>query len=221
MYGAVAKLIAVGTAQEYNVDREALVQQALFAFDLDQLNQIFLGAVVQLAAAVARVSEGVQTNMGDRADVVSCNVTIHVGDNALRQVVSLDLVVQSEFTQLRSTIPVTADNALNHAFMAVVVAAGAVTMALTCCEKQGQILRMTGFQETLLQSDGQGFRASTAYKTAGSDSIAVIYAQSSLFWRDNLYFLHWYQILSLLNDSFQTQASENKSCLQLNAHKAR
>ena len=51
-------LVAVGSAQEYNVDREALVQQALLAFDLDQLNQIFLGAVVQLAAAVARVSEG-------------------------------------------------------------------------------------------------------------------------------------------------------------------
>ena len=159
--------------------------------------------------------------MCDGADVVSGNITVHMRNNTLRQVVSLDLVVQSEFAQLRSTIPVTADNALNHAFMAVVVAAGAVTMALTCCEKQGQILRMTGFQETLLQSDGQGFRAGTAYETAGSDGIAVIYAQSSLFWRDNLYFLHWYQILSLLNDSFQTQASENKSCLQLNAHKAR
>lgn len=53
MYGAVAVLIAVGSTQEYNVDREALVQQALLTLNVNDLYQIFLGNVVQLAAAVA------------------------------------------------------------------------------------------------------------------------------------------------------------------------
>ncbi len=190
MYGAVAELIAVGSAQEYNINREALVQQALLAFDLNQLDEVFLGAVIQLAAAVARVSKGVQTDMGNGADVVRRDIAVHMGNNALRQVVCFDLVVQRQLTELRCAIPVTADNALNHALVTVMVAAGAVTMALTCCEEQGQILRMTGFEEALLQCGGQGFRAGTAYETAGGNRIAILDAQSSLFRRDNLYFLH-------------------------------
>ena len=193
MYGAVAVLIAVRSTQEYNVDREALVQQALLTLDVNNLYQIFLGNVVQLAAAVARVSKGLQTNVGDGADVVGSDVAVHMGDNALRQVVSLDLVVQSELTELRSAVPVAADNALYHALVAVMVAAGAVAVALTGCEEQGQVLRMAGFQKTLLKSLGKGFRAGTGYETAGSNGIAVLNLQGSLLRGDDAYFLHVYQ----------------------------
>ena len=190
MYGAVAVLVAVGSAQEYNVDREALVEQALLAFDVDNLYEVFLGNVVELAAAVARVSKGLQADVGDGADVVSGNITVHMRNDALRQVVSLDLVVQSELAQTGSTVPVTADNALDHAFVTVVVAAGTVAVALTCCEEQGQILRMTGLQKTLLKSLGQGLRACAGYETAGSDGVAVLNLESGLLCGDNAYFLH-------------------------------
>ena len=190
MYGAVAVLIAVGSAQEYNVDREALVQQTLLTLDVDDLYEVFLGYVVELAAAVARVSEGLQTDVGDGADVVSGNITVHMRNDALRQVVSLDLVVQSQLAQTGSTVPVAADNALDHAFVTVVVAAGTVAVALTCCEEQGQILRMTGLQKTVLKSLGQGLRARTGYETAGSDGVAVLNLESGLLCGDNAYFLH-------------------------------
>ena len=193
MYGAVAVLIAVGSTQEYNVDREALVQQALLTLDVNDLYQIFLGNVVQLAAAVARVSEGLQANVSDGADVVSSDIAVHVRDNALRQVVSLDLVVQSQLAELRSTVPVAADNALNHAFMTVMVTAGAIAVALTGCKEQGQVLRVAGLKKTLLESLGQGLRASTGYETAGSNGIAVLNLQGSLLRGDDAYFLHVYQ----------------------------
>ena len=128
--------------------------------------------------------------MGDGADVVRGDITVHVGDNALGQVVSLDLVCQRQLAQTGSTVPVTADNALNHTFVTVVVAAGTVAVALTCCEKQGQILRMASLKETLFQRLRQCFRASAAYKTAGCNGIAVLYEQGSFVCGQNPYFLH-------------------------------
>ena len=81
----------------------------------------------------------------------------------------------------------TADNALDHAFVTVVVAAGSpvFAVALTCCEEQGQILRMTGLQKTLLKSLGQGLRACAGYETAGSDGVAVLNLESGLLCGDN------------------------------------
>ena len=190
MYGAVAVFVAVGCAQEHNIDREALVQQALLTFNVDDLDQIFLGYVVELAAAVARVNEGLQADMGDRADVVRGDIAVHVRDNALRQVVGFNLVVQRQLTQTGRAVPVAADDALDHALMAVVVAAGAVTVALTGCKEQGQVVRVAGLKETLFQRLGQGFRAGAADKTAGGDGVAVLNLERGLFRRDNAYFLH-------------------------------
>ena len=72
-----------------------------------------------------------------------------------------------------------ADNALNHAFMAVMVTAGAIAVALTGCKEQGQVLRVAGLKKTLLESLGKGLRASTGYETAGSNGIAVLNLQVS------------------------------------------
>ena len=121
---------------------------------------------------------------------MSGNITIHMGDNALRQVVSLDLIGQSQVAQLGSTIPVAADNALDQAFMAIVVAASAIAMALTSCEEQSQVTGMTGFQEPLLQSAGQSFGAGAANKTTRGDGIAVIDHQRCFLSSDHTNFLH-------------------------------
>ena len=74
--------------------------------------------------------------------------------------------------------------------MAVVVAAGAVAVALTGCKEQGQVVRMAGLKETLLQRLGQGFRAGAADKAAGGDRVAVLNLERGLLRRDNAYFLH-------------------------------
>lgn len=113
-------------------------------------------------------------------------------NNALRQVVCFDLIVQRELAQTGRAVPVAADDALDHALMAVVVAAGAVAVALTCCEEQGQVFRVAGLQEALLERLGQGLRAGAAYKAAGSDGIAVLDFEGSFLRGDNANFLHLY-----------------------------
>jgi len=87
--------------------------------------------------------------MGDGAHLVGSNVTVHVGDDALGQVVGLDLVLQCQRAQRGGAIPVSADDALDHTLVAVVVAAGAVPVALTGREEQRQVTGVAGLQEPL------------------------------------------------------------------------
>ena len=68
------------------------------------------------------------------------------------------------------------------------VTAGAIAVALTGCKEQGQVLRVAGLKKTLLESLGQGLRASTGYETAGSNGIAVLNLQSSFLRGDDAYF---------------------------------
>ncbi|CAN4041437.1 2-C-methyl-D-erythritol 2,4-cyclodiphosphate synthase, partial [Dysosmobacter welbionis] len=90
--GAVAVLVGVAGTQEHHIDGERLVEQPLLALDLDDLHQVLLGDIVEFAAAVAGVGKGVQAHVGDGADVVGRDVPVHVGDDALGQVIRLDLV---------------------------------------------------------------------------------------------------------------------------------
>ena len=136
MDGAVAVFISVGAADQAHIDGDGLVEQALLAVNVHQLHQVFLGALVELAALVTGVYEGVQANVGDGADVVGGDVAVHVGDDALRQVIGLQLVGQSQLAQLSGAVPVTADYPLAHTLVAEVVAAGAVPVALTGCKEQ-------------------------------------------------------------------------------------
>ena len=181
MDGAVAVLVGIGAAQEYDVNREALVEQALLAFDVDNLDEILGGVRVQLAAAVAGIGKGVKADVSDSTNIVRRDIAVHVGDNALRQVVGFDLVVQRKLTQTGGAVPVAADNALYEALMAVMVAAGAIAVALACRKEQGQILRMAGFEEAFLKRGGKRFGAGAAYETAGCDGIAVIDQQGGFF----------------------------------------
>ena len=54
--------ITRGATQQRAMNREAPVEQVLLAADLDELDQIVLRERVQLAAAVPRIDEGVQSD---------------------------------------------------------------------------------------------------------------------------------------------------------------
>ena len=147
--GAVAVLVGIAAPDEHHIDGEGLIQQPLLALDINDLHNVLGGGAVQLAAAVAGVHEGIQAHMGDGAHLVGGNVTVHVGDDALGQVVGLDLVLQRQRAQRGGAIPVAADDALDHALVTVVVAAGAVPVALTGREEQRQVTGVAGLQEPL------------------------------------------------------------------------
>ena len=74
-----------------------------------------------------------------------------------------------------------ANDALYHALVAVVVAAGAVAVALAGREEQRQIVRMAGLQKALFQRLGQGLRTGAGDEAAGGDRVAVLYFQGGLF----------------------------------------
>ena len=190
MDGAVAVLVGVAGPQEHHVDGESLVEQQLLALDVDDLHQVLLGAVIQLAAAVAGVCEGVQAHGGDGADVVGGDIPVHVGDDALGQVIGLDLVGQGQVAQLGCPVPVAADDTLHHALMAVVVAAGAVPVALTGREEQRQVPGVPRLQKPLFQSLGQRLRAGAAHKSAGGDGVAVVDQQRRLLGGKHANFFH-------------------------------
>ena len=136
------------------------------------------------------VYEGVQAHMGDGADVMGSNVPVHVGDNALGQVICLQLVFQSQFAQLGGTVPMAAHHTLAHALMAEAVAAGAVPVALTGREKQRQVPGVASLHKAVFQSLGQRFRTGAAHKSAERDRVAVLDHQGRFLSRDDTYFFH-------------------------------
>ena len=128
--------------------------------------------------------------MGNGADVMSGDITVHMGDDALRQIIGFQLVGQSQLAQLGSAIPVAADDPLAHTFMAEVVAAGAVPVALTGCEEQRQVAGMAGFHKAVFQSLGQRFGAGAADEAAGRDGVAILDHQCRFLSSNNTYFFH-------------------------------
>ena len=102
----VAGGIGGGAADQGDVDRERLVEQPLLAVDLDQPDEILGGACVDLAAALARIDEGAQSDLGERAGACAarCRGT---GARCMpeRQVVGLDAVRRSPAAPSLGTSP--------------------------------------------------------------------------------------------------------------------
>ena len=128
--------------------------------------------------------------MGDGANLVGGDVTVHMGDDALRQVVGLDFVLQRQRAQRGGAVPVATDDALDHTLVTVVVAAGAVLVALTGREEQRQVTGMAGLQKSLFHRFAERLRAGRADKAAGGDGVAVVDQQGGLLGGDDAYLLH-------------------------------
>ena len=188
--GAVAVLVGVAAPDEHHIDGESLIEQPLLTLDIDDLHDVLSGGAVELAAAVAGIHEGIQAHMGDGADLVGGDVTVHMRDDALGQVIGLDLVIQCQRTQRGGAVPVAADDALDHTLVTVVVAAGAVPVTLTCCKEQCQVTGLAGLQKSLFHRFAEGLRAGRADEAAGGDGVAVVDQQGGLLGGDNAYLLH-------------------------------
>src|SRR5262249_32616158 len=107
--------VAVGVggraADDADVDREGAVEQELLAVDLDQPDDIVLGALVDLAAAVPRIGKGSEPHPREVTGSLGGNVAEQVRDDALWKIVGLDLVADRQPLQLGHQAPVAADDA--------------------------------------------------------------------------------------------------------------
>jgi len=194
--GAVAELVGIAGADKHHVDGEALVQQQLLPFHIHHFDQVLCRGRVQLTAAVAGIGKGIQAHGGKGSHVVSRDVTVHVGDDALGQIVCLNFICQCQITQLGRPVPVTAHHALDHPLMAVVIAAGSVPMPLPCGKEQRQIPGVSGLQKTLLQRFRKRFGAGAADKAARGNGIAVAHQLCRLLGAQNFHSLHTANSLS-------------------------
>ena len=180
LHGDVAVLVGGGAADDADADREGLVEKVFLAVDLHHAHQVPGGAAVDLAAAEARVDEGAEADPGDGAGLAGGDVAVQVGDDALGQVVGLDAVGHGEFLQARDETPVAADDAGDEAFMAEVVEAAVLAVALTGTVDEGQAFGLAaavgvlvaGFKEALLERDGDVLGKADADEAGGGHGVA-------------------------------------------------
>ena len=111
-HGDVAVLVGGGAAQQGGVDGEGVVEEPVPPGEVDELDEVFAGAGVELAAGVARVDEGAQPDVGDGARLAGGDIAEKVADDALGEVVGFDLVLCRQLAHARRQVPVPADHAL-------------------------------------------------------------------------------------------------------------
>ena len=173
-HGQVAVGVGGGGADDADLDRKGLVEQAFLVADLQQLHQIVGGARVQLAAAVARVDKGVQPHARERAGLAGGDVAEQMADHALRQVPGLDQVVDRELLHRGHQTPVAADHAFQQAGVAKVVQPARLAVALAGGVDQRQVARVLRRDEALFQRHRHAFGKADADKAAGGHGVAVV-----------------------------------------------
>ena len=138
--------VAVGiggrSADDADVDRECPIEEKLLALDLDQPDQILLGAFVDLAAAVARIDERSEPDAREVSGPPRRDVAEQVRDDALRKVVGLDLVGDRETLQLGHQSPVSADHPPHQPVVAEVIEPALLAVSLPGRIDQREIPRL-------------------------------------------------------------------------------
>ena len=174
LHGDVAVRVGGGTAQERDIEAlERLVEQVLLAADGHQLDAVFGGVVVDLAAAVAWVDECVEADPREQPGLACGGIAEQLGDHTLRQVVGLDLAVDGHLAELARHAPVAADGPFEQTFVAQPVKAAALPISLCHRERQCQIPGRAGLQKPRLQRQGQLFGKALRGETLRHDGVAV------------------------------------------------
>ena len=193
-HGDVAVGIGGRAADDADVDRERAIEEEFLAVDLDQPDQVLLGAFVDLAAAVARIDERAESHAREVAGPLGRDVAEQMGDDALREIVGLDLVGDRETLQLRHQSPVPADHAPHQAFVAEVIEPAFLAVALACGIDQREIARLVDRRGVLLrlrqverlQRHRDLFGETDADEAAGRDRVAVADEADRLLRADDL-----------------------------------
>ena len=84
LHAEVAGRIGAGGADQRHVDRSGLVEQPLLAFDLDQLDDVIVRHLVDLAAAKTRIDVGMEAHLGEKPRAAGGAGAIELGNDALR-----------------------------------------------------------------------------------------------------------------------------------------
>ena len=159
---------------ERDLYRECLVEKIFFAVDLHQPHDVLGGRRVHSPAALPRINVGSETDARQRARLAGADVTVHVREDALGQVVRLDAVLDDEFFDAGRQPEITADHAPYEPFMRKPVESSVLHVALPRGEHQCQSTRRPGFEKALLQCDKELVGRAIASVAGRSHDIAVV-----------------------------------------------
>ena len=151
-----------------------LVEQVLLAVQLEQFDHILARRRVELATIDARIDEGAQTHMSQGARLAGGDIAVQVGDDALWQVVGLQLVGLRQPTECRHQPPVAANHALDQSGLGQVIEAALTAVTLPGGVDQRHPARVAMLKIVLLNRGQQGFRHTNADEAAGGDGAAII-----------------------------------------------
>jgi hypothetical protein len=98
LHGDVTLLVGGSAAQEGYVYREGPVEEVFRAVELEHLDEVLGSHLVHLAAFEARVHEGAFADCRDHTWPAGGDLPKQVRDYALRETVSLNLVLQGQLT---------------------------------------------------------------------------------------------------------------------------
>ena len=175
LHADVAVRVTRGAAQDGAVQGECRVEQALLPAQHDQLDQFLGRACIEPAAVVARVHESVQANLRNHPRLLPGDRAEHLRHHALRPVVGLDLVGHRQCAQPRGGAPVPADDAPDHAFVAVPPRAADGPVALARGVEERQVARMAGVEETPLDRGGHALGVAGAGEPGGGQRPPVLH----------------------------------------------
>src|SRR6185295_18126943 len=147
-----------------------------------------------LATAVALIDKCFKPHAVKMPGALFCDVAKKVRNDALRKIVSLDLVGDRQFLQFRHQPPMPADHAAHQTFMAKVIESPVVAVTLTPGVDQREIARLVGARSRLiplreeerLYFHGNFFGEADADKAACCNRVSVPYEAGGFFGADNL-----------------------------------
>ena len=186
LHGDVAGGIGGRAAQQRDLNRKRLVAQPLLAADLDQFHQIFVRALVEFAAAETRIDEGAHPDLGHKARAARGNIAEEMRDDAERQIVGFDLLVERKVAQFRHERPMSADDAFDETFAREAIEAALLAVARRRREHQRQVLRRAGRLEAAQQRQDQLVRRADPDKARECDRVAVAHHRKRFIGGDDL-----------------------------------
>jgi len=164
-----------------DIDRHGLVPEPGAAVQLDSLHEPRRGAVVEPAAAMGGIDEGIEADVGDTPWTPRGDVAKQLADHALGKIVGLDLAFDGQPAHPRRQPPMASHDALYEALVGQVVHAPRVAVALARGVDDGQLARRVRGEEPVLQRTGERLRDAGADEPPRGHRLAVANQSEGLF----------------------------------------
>jgi len=143
---------------------------------------------VDAPALVARVDECVQADLGECAGLAAGEIAEELRDDALRQIIGVNLFVERELAYRGHTAPIAGHHFAQQAVVSEAAQAFGLAVALAGGGEQAEIAGRAGLEVTPLQGLQQRLRHAGLHKAAARQRVAVAHKADGFVGADHLVF---------------------------------